>query len=51
MIELDDYLQIVQKWVSQFGPWGPVVSVGIYVAATLFPVGNLSTLKYGGCHH
>lgn len=36
MIELDDYLQIVQKWVWQFGPWGAVVFVGIYVAATLF---------------
>ena len=36
MIELDQYLQIIQKWVWQFGPWGPVVFVGIYVTATLF---------------
>ena len=35
-IDLDQYLETVRKWVWQFGPWGPVAFIGIYVTAVLF---------------
>ncbi len=34
-IDLDHYLQAIQKWIWQFGPWGPAVFIGVYVTAVL----------------
>ena len=35
-IDLNHYLQDIQKWILQFGHWGPAIFIGIYVAAVLF---------------
>jgi uncharacterized membrane protein YdjX (TVP38/TMEM64 family) len=35
LVDLDKYLLLVQEEVRSFGPWGPLVYIGIYVAATL----------------
>jgi uncharacterized membrane protein YdjX (TVP38/TMEM64 family) len=35
IIDLDQYLEIVRKWIWQFGPWGPTIFVGVYVTAVL----------------
>jgi uncharacterized membrane protein YdjX (TVP38/TMEM64 family) len=35
-VDLNQYLEIVQKWVWQFGPWGAVAFVTMYITATLF---------------
>lgn len=35
LVDLDKYLLLVQEEVRSFGPWGSLVYIGIYVAATL----------------
>jgi len=35
LIEVDKYLQILQRWMGGMGPWGPVAFVGIYIGAML----------------
>jgi uncharacterized membrane protein YdjX (TVP38/TMEM64 family) len=35
LVDVDKYLLLVQEEVRDFGPWGPLVYIGIYVAATL----------------
>lgn len=35
LVDIDRYMQSVREWIWQFGPWGPVVYAGLYVAATL----------------
>lgn len=35
-VDLNQYLEIVRNWVWQFGPWGAVAFVTMYIAATLF---------------
>ena len=36
VLDLNQYLNRMQEWIWQFGSWGPIVFVVIYVAATLF---------------
>jgi len=35
LLDMNAYLQAIQKWMWQFGSWGPIVFVGLYVAAML----------------
>ena len=35
LIEVEKYLQILQKWLWTLGPWAPMAFIGIYVAAML----------------
>ncbi len=36
VLDLNQYLNRIQGWIWQFGSWGPIVFVAIYVGATLF---------------
>lgn len=52
IIDLNYYVTIAQNWVGQFGPWGPAVFIGLYVAATMFflpglPFTLVSALIFG----
>jgi uncharacterized membrane protein YdjX (TVP38/TMEM64 family) len=43
-----DLLKPALDWIGKFGPWGPVISVGLYVVATvLFVPGSVLTLGAG----
>lgn len=44
LIDLDQYLLLVQQEVRQLGPWGPVVYIVIYVVATLLLPGTPFTI-------
>jgi uncharacterized membrane protein YdjX (TVP38/TMEM64 family) len=35
IMEVDEYLKILQDWLWSLGPWGPVAFIGLYVGATL----------------
>lgn len=52
LVEVDDYLKTVQKWIWGFGWWGPAIYVVLFVAATLLfipatPLTVLSPFLFG----
>lgn len=47
-LHLQDFLRDALAWVGGLGPWGPVIFIAIYVAATVFFVpGSVLTLGAG----
>jgi pyruvate/2-oxoglutarate dehydrogenase complex dihydrolipoamide dehydrogenase (E3) component/uncharacterized membrane protein YdjX (TVP38/TMEM64 family) len=45
---VQDLLKSALDWIGKFGPWGPVIFVGLYVVATvLFVPGSVLTLGAG----
>ncbi len=48
VLPVGDLLRGALNWVAQLGPWGPVLFIGLYVAATvLFLPGSVLTLGAG----
>ena len=47
-LHVQDLLKAALDWVGKLGPWGPVIFIGLYVAATvLFVPGSVLTLGAG----
>jgi len=47
-LHVQDFLKSALDWIGKLGPWGPVIFVGLYVAATvLFVPGSVLTLGAG----
>src|SRR5688500_7078206 len=47
-LNVQDLLKSALEWIGNLGPWGPVIFVGLYVAATvLFIPGSVLTLGAG----
>src|SRR5213593_3889713 len=45
---VQDLLKAALDWIGKFGPWGPVIFIGLYVvAAVLFVPGSVLTLGAG----
>ncbi len=45
---VQDLLKAALDWIGKFGPWGPVIFIGLYVVATvLFVPGSVLTLGAG----